>query len=97
MKSNYHILSGLIILLSTFVWAGPNQNITNYNYTSQMSCSVSNQSGSVDAMCGAQSPIRCYAEIEYSNGSNGTIYGNQCWKSLSDCFSNGSGAVNPCD
>ena len=48
-----------------------------------------NQSGTVDPYCGAGN-WRCYAEV---NGTN--IYGG-CASSMSDCWSGGSGAVNPC-
>jgi hypothetical protein len=61
------------------------------------SCSVTDQGGSVDAMCGSDHPIRCHADIEYQDGSRGTVYGNRCWPRLTDCFSNGPGAVNPCE
>lgn len=72
-------------------------NLINNLFHSASSCSISNQSGSVDAMCGYETPIRCYAEVEFSSGAKGTIYGSECWPDLSYCFSTGQGAVDPCD
>lgn len=63
----------------------------------QVSCEVTDHGGSVDAMCGVDTPIRCYSEVKFSNGAKGTIYGKDCWESLSDCFSIGQGAFDPCD
>lgn len=62
------------------------------------SCRVTDQSGSAEPWdCrDAQGVIRCYADVEYGNGTRLRVWGG-CYSSYSDCWSMGSGAVKPCD
>ena len=64
------------------------------------SCKVTNNSGSLDGwFCRNDDggSIRCYAEVEFENGSTATIQGSACYSSYSDCWSSGEGAFDPCD
>lgn len=65
--------------------------------TQSLSCEVEDQGGQVDANCGYETPIRCYANIRFEDGSTATVYGSQCWDNLGDCNSIGAGRVDPCN
>jgi hypothetical protein len=61
-------------------------------------CRVKDQSGSIEAFECRNGPgnWRCYADVEYDNGTRLRVWGG-CYENLSDCFSTGNGAVDPCD
>lgn len=60
-------------------------------------CTIKDQSSTIDvwACRDSEGKQRCYADA-YINGSPMRIYGS-CTTSMSDCWSTGSLAVNPCD
>jgi hypothetical protein len=64
------------------------------------SCYVTNRTGQVNALCGNQHPIRCYAtaNVTFCDGGEGQIikYGQSCYKKVTDCFAGHPGAVDPC-
>lgn len=63
------------------------------------SCRVVDQSGSIEPWeCrnSTSGNIRCYADVEYGNGTRLRIWGG-CYGSFSDCWSTGAGGVDACD
>jgi len=77
------------------------QNSSNVNSgyygSNDISCSIEDQSGTIDvSFCSGQSnSIRCYAEVEFENGSESKIMGGVCVDSFSDCWSSGEYRVEP--
>lgn len=61
-------------------------------------CTVKDQSGSMEAWeCrDSEGKIRCYADVEYENGTRMRVWGDGCYQTYSDCWSTGPGAVDPC-
>lgn len=62
-------------------------------------CRVKDQSGSLEPWECRNSTtgnIRCYADVEYENGTRLRIWGG-CYDSYSDCWGTGDGAVEACD
>ena len=62
------------------------------------SCKVIDQSGSLEPWeCrDSDGKIRCYADVEYGNGTRLRIWGS-CVSSYSDCWGSGAGNVDPCN
>jgi hypothetical protein len=62
------------------------------------SCDVVNQDGIKDYhFCRASGgKYRCFADVQYQNGSQMRVWGSGCYERFSDCWWNGGGAVNPC-
>jgi len=73
---------------------------SNQSYNSPVSCRVKNHSGTLDiSFCRSSNNsnrIRCYAEIEYENGSEKKIMGSVCVRSYSDCWSKGVVCCQTC-
>jgi len=61
-------------------------------------CDVVNQDGIKDYhFCRASGgKYRCFADVQYQNGSQLRVWGSGCYERFSDCWWNGAGAVNPC-
>jgi hypothetical protein len=64
-----------------------------------MACKIKEQSGSGAAMwCSNHHKngiIRCYAKVEYLNGEQSQIWGDECYDSYGDCWASGAGSVEP--
>lgn len=61
-------------------------------------CELENNSGTIDiSFCkdNDNGRIRCYAEVEYEDGSESKIMGQRCVESFSDCWEGKPAAVKP--
>jgi hypothetical protein len=61
-------------------------------------CKVVDQSGTIESWeCrNSTGKIRCYADVQYENGTKLRIWGG-CYDSYGDCWGSGEGKVEACD
>jgi len=63
------------------------------------SCKIKDQSGSAEAYwCWnhkQKNTIRCYADVQYNDGTEGKVWGKTCYRSYADCWWSGKGKVEP--
>jgi hypothetical protein len=61
-------------------------------------CKIKNQSGTLSIWCSShhqKGSLRCYADVEYSDGTEGRVWGKTCYDSYADCWGSGIGGVEP--